>query len=63
MRAWEVWRIARLNSQLPGVVGSIDRLAKTDLSDDQQFVLNELQLWIERVAPEDFSDQAGEDIG
>ncbi len=55
MRAWETWRVARLNVQLPNVMKSIQRLSKIDLTDDQQFVLSELRLWIERVAPEDIS--------
>ena len=53
MRAWETWRVARLNAQLPQVVNIMNRLARTELTDDQRFVLSELQLWIERVAPED----------
>ena len=57
LRAWETWRVARLNAQLPNVMQSMHRLAKTELTDDQQFVLSELQLWIERVAPDDMSDQ------
>ena len=61
MRTWEAWRVARLNAQLPNVMQSIHRLAKTELTDDQQFVLSELQLWIERVAPDDMSDQTTEE--
>ena len=61
MRTWEAWRVARLNAQLPNVMQSIYRLAKTELTDDQQFVLSELQLWIERVAPDDMSDQTTEE--
>ena len=61
MRTWETWRVARLNAQLPNVMQSIYRLAKTELTDDQQFVLSELQLWIERVAPDDMSDQTTEE--
>lgn len=61
MRTWETWRVARLNAQLPNVMQSIHRLAKTELTDDQQFVLSELQLWIERVAPDDMSDQTTEE--
>lgn len=54
MQQWEMWRIGRLNQQLPAVLQALQRLAASELTDDQRFVLSELQLWIERVAPQDF---------
>lgn len=48
--AWEAWRKERLEAQLLKVVESVNRLSKTQLNDHQQFVLAELQLWIEGIA-------------
>lgn len=46
---WEAWRSERINSQIPIAVESIGRLSKEQLTDDQQFILSELQLWIENI--------------
>lgn len=51
MVAWESWRAGRLQEQLPLVLASVQKLASQGLSDDQQFVLSELQLWVESVVP------------
>ncbi len=48
---WEQWRATRLQRQLTSVVASMDRIMRTELSDQQQFVLSELQLWIESIMP------------
>lgn len=54
---WEAWRVGRLQRQLPAFTASLQKLsAKSDLSDNQQFVLQELQLWLESIAPSDTSD-------
>jgi exodeoxyribonuclease-1 len=54
--AWETWRVARLQSQLPDFMKSVARLSKGKLTDNQQFILQELQLWLESIAPSDMSD-------
>jgi exodeoxyribonuclease-1 len=48
---WELWRATRVKSQLPGFVASLQRLAKTNLSEPKQFLLQELQLWAESIVP------------
>ncbi len=52
MHQWEAWRAERLQRQLPQVVKSLEHLSKTQLTDDQTFILSELQLWIESIIPE-----------
>ena len=47
---WETWRAQRLQAQLPGFMASLYRLAPT-ATDEQQFILQELQLWAEAVLP------------
>jgi len=54
--AWEQWRVAHVSAQLPAYAKSMERLSKQELSDNQQFVLQELQLWLENIAPSDTSD-------
>ncbi len=56
-KLWEQWRTQRISSQLPGYMKSLQRLAGKEISDDKQFVLQELQLWLESIAPVDTSDQ------
>ncbi len=47
---WEMWREKRLQSQLPGFLKALQRLAQTS-NDERQFVLQELQLWAEAIMP------------
>ena len=47
---WEIWRVQHLQAQLPGFMASLQRLAST-ATDEQQFILQELQLWAEAVLP------------
>lgn len=47
---WESWRTERITTKLPSFMASIGRAA-AKASDDQQFVLQELQLWAESIAP------------
>jgi len=47
---WETWRAQHLQAQLPGFMASLQRLAPT-ATDEQQFILQELQLWAEAVLP------------
>lgn len=61
IRAWEEWRVARLQRQLPGFMKSLERLGKQELTDSQQFIMQELQLWLENIAPSDMSDQSSPD--
>lgn len=56
MEIWEKWRVKRLQSQLFSFAEAIDRLTAKTLNDNQQFVLQELQLWYENLAPSDASD-------
>ena len=51
MKLWEEWRTERLQAQLPKYLASLQRHAAT-ADDDQQFVLQELQLWMEAIIPE-----------
>ena len=47
---WEAWRAQHLQAQLPGFMTALHRLAPT-AADEQQFILQELQLWAESVLP------------
>ncbi|QWQ32063.1 hypothetical protein KOY48_04195 [Candidatus Minimicrobia naudis] len=47
---WEAWRAGCLQAQLPGFMASLQRLAPT-ATDEQQFILQELQLWAESILP------------
>ena len=47
---WETWRAQHLQAQLPQFMASLQRLAST-ATDEQQFTLQELQLWVEAVLP------------
>jgi exodeoxyribonuclease-1 len=58
---WENWRVGHLQSQLPGYMKSIERLSRQELTDSQQFILQELQLWLESIAPSDLSDASSPD--
>jgi exodeoxyribonuclease-1 len=48
---WEEWRTERLRSQSVRYVKSIQKLSQS-ASESQQFLLQELQLWLENVMPE-----------
>lgn len=47
---WEEWRSARITRQLPGYMQALTRVAPR-ANDSQQFMLQELQLWVESIAP------------
>jgi exodeoxyribonuclease-1 len=47
---WDAWRAERLNAQLPGFLASLRRIAGT-ATDEQRFLLEELQLWAEAIMP------------
>ncbi len=59
--AWEKWRVAHIQARLPEFMKSMERLSKEDLSEEKQFVLQELQLWLENIAPVDLSDASSPD--
>ena len=58
---WEKWRVERIQSQLAQFVKSMERLSKQELSDQQKFVLEELQLWLENVTPSDIGSGSESD--
>lgn len=47
---WEAWRSTRIAAKLPLFMKSLTKMAQT-ASDDQRFILQELQLWAESIAP------------
>ncbi len=49
--AWEVYRAARLQADLPKFTLELHRYATTNTSERDQFLLQELQLWAESIAP------------
>lgn len=61
MSQWESWRVKRLQQQLPDFMKAMDRLNKQELDEGKQFILQELQLWLESIAPSDMSDQSSPD--
>jgi exodeoxyribonuclease-1 len=60
VRQWEEWRAARLSRQLPDFMKSLQALSATEQDDGKQFVLQEMKLWLENIAPVDTSDQDAE---
>lgn len=55
-KEWEKWRVAHIQSQLPEFMKSFQRLGQKQLTEQQQFVLQELQLWLENIAPTDMAE-------
>jgi exodeoxyribonuclease I len=49
--SWEEYRAKALNKQLPGFSKELQQLASTHKSDNDQFLLQELQLWAESINP------------
>ena len=47
---WEAWRAQHLQAQLPQFMTSLQRLTST-ATNEQQFILQELQLWAEAILP------------
>jgi exodeoxyribonuclease I len=50
---WEDYRIQRLNAELPGYLKSLQNLASMAATTSTHFLLSELQLWAESIAPAD----------
>ncbi len=53
VRSWEQWRADRLQRQMPAFVQRLNQLATTIADENKQFILQELQLWAESIAPVD----------
>lgn len=47
---WEEWRVERLQRQLPSVMKAMTRISAS-ATEEQQFMLQEIQLWLESVLP------------
>lgn len=56
-RQWEEWRTSRISRQLPAFMTSLNKLATEQSDESKQFILQELQLWLESIAPVDTSNQ------
>lgn len=52
---WEKWRVNHLQVQLASYAQALERLSTKPLSEKQQFVFEELQLWYDNIAPSDMS--------
>lgn len=50
--AWETYRAERLGADAPAFTKALRGLAGKATGDEQQFLLQELQLWLESIAPE-----------
>jgi exodeoxyribonuclease-1 len=55
-RDWEMWRGKRVMGQMHDFTKSLQRLAARNLSEHQQFILQELQLWAESILPSDIDE-------
>lgn len=53
VRSWEQWRADRLQRQMQAFVQRLNQLATTITDENKQFILQELQLWAESIAPVD----------
>ena len=51
--AWENWRSQKIAKDLPSFMKSLQKLAKITSDESKLFILQELQLWAESVAPAD----------
>ncbi len=54
---WEAWRTGQIARQLPGFMKSLQSLSASVACEQDQFILQELQLWLESIAPSDTSNQ------
>lgn len=48
---WEAWRAARIRAQLPKFMEAYQRMVKNDPENNNEFLRQELQLWLESVMP------------
>lgn len=51
---WEKWRAKTINQQLPEFIESLKHLADNETDESRLFILKELQLWAESIAPIDY---------
>lgn len=51
--AWEDWRSKKIAKDLPAFIKSIQKLSKSTTDENKIYILQELQLWAESVAPAD----------
>jgi len=49
--AWEEWRSQRLQNALPGYIKNFQKVAATVTDSDKQYILQEIQLWLESIIP------------
>ena len=50
---WEEYRILNLNSMLPKFMAELKEIAeRDDLTSDEEFIIEELKLWLENVLPD-----------
>jgi exodeoxyribonuclease I len=49
---YEGWRTEHLKRQIPGFMKDLETQTKRELSDHQQYIIEELKLWLESVLPE-----------
>lgn len=54
--AWETWRTAHIQKSLPGFMKAM-QVSSAKADENGQYVLQELLLWLESIAPSDMSDQ------
>jgi exodeoxyribonuclease-1 len=53
---WEKWRAAKIGAKLPSFVKTLQELFLSIVDENKLFVLQELRLWAESIAPADFDD-------
>ncbi len=49
--AWEEWRSQRLQKALPGYIKNFQKVTATISDSDKQYILQEIQLWLESIIP------------
>lgn len=49
---YEEWRAEYLKRQIPGFFKELEAQAKRELDDHQQYIIEELKLWLESIMPE-----------
>lgn len=53
---WEKWRSEKITKDMPGFIKSLQKLSQTINDENKIFVLQELKLWAESIAPIDSVD-------
>ena len=51
---WEEWRSSRIARQMPEFLKSLERIIATSESSEKDFVVSELQLWLESLIPAEY---------